>query len=65
MDFITFRFLINLLILENLDMHFMNIVTAYLYGSLETDIYMKIPKIFKMVEAFKSKDRNLRSINLQ
>ena len=47
MDMITFRFLISLVIFEKLEMHLMDIVTAYLYGSLDTDIYMKIPEGFK------------------
>ena len=34
-------------------MHLMNIVTAYLYESLDANIYMKIPKGFKMPEVFK------------
>ena len=44
MDAITFRFLISLVAKENLDMQLTNVVTAYLYGSLDNDIYMKIPK---------------------
>jgi hypothetical protein len=44
MDAITFRFLINLVITENLDMRLMDVVTAYLYGSLDNDIYIKIPE---------------------
>ena len=44
MDAITFRFLISLVITENLDMRLMDVVTAYLYGSLDNDIYIKIPK---------------------
>lgn len=55
MDTVTFRFLICLAILERLDMHLMDVVTTYLYGSLDTNIYMKIPKGFKMLEAYKSK----------
>ena len=60
---ITFRFLISLVIFEKLEMHLMNIVTAYLYGSLGTYIYMKIPKGFKMLDA--CTPRNLFSIKLQ
>ena len=51
MDMITFRFLINLVIFEKLEMCLMDIVTAYLYGALDTDIYMKIPEGFKMPDA--------------
>ena len=42
MDAITFRFLISLVAKENLDMRLMDVVTTYLYGSLDNDIYMKI-----------------------
>ena len=43
MDAITFKFLISLVVTESLDMHLMDMVTTYLYGSLDNDIYMKIP----------------------
>ena len=48
MDTIIFRFLISLVAKENLDMRLMDVVTAYLYGSLDDDIYMKIPEGYKM-----------------
>ena len=51
MDMITFRFFISLVIFEKLEMRLMDIVTAYLYGSLDSDIYMKIPKGFKLPDA--------------
>ena len=35
MDMITFRFLISLVLFEKLEMRLMEIVTAYLYGSLD------------------------------
>ena len=41
----------------------MDVVMAYLYGSLDSDIYMKIPKGLKMLEAYTP--RNLFSIKLQ
>jgi hypothetical protein len=41
-DAITFRFLISLVVTESLDMRLMDVVTAYLYGLLDNDIYMKI-----------------------
>ena len=44
MDAITFRFLISLVAKENLDMWLMDVVTTYLYGSLNNDIYMKLPE---------------------
>ncbi|KAL0453826.1 UNVERIFIED_CONTAM: Retrovirus-related Pol polyprotein from transposon TNT 1-94 [Sesamum latifolium] len=54
-DATTLRFLISLSVIEQLQMQLMDVVTAYLYGSLDTDIYMKIPKGLKMPEALKSK----------
>jgi hypothetical protein len=65
MDAITFRFFISLVVTENLDMRLMDVVTAYLYGSLDNDIYMKIPEGYKMLEAYNSKSRNMSSIKLQ
>ena len=41
----------------------MDVVTAYLYGSLDSDIYMKIPKGLKMPKAYTP--RNLYLIKLQ
>ena len=65
MDTITFLFLISLAVLERLEMRLMDVVTAYLYGSLDSDIYMKIPEGFRMPEAYNSRSRNLYSIKLQ
>ena len=48
---ITFRFLISLVIFEKLEIRLMEIVTAYLYGSLDSDIYIKIPEGFKFPDA--------------
>ena len=42
MNAITFRFLISLTVLEGLDMRLMNVITTYLYGSMDNEIYMKI-----------------------
>ena len=51
---------------ENLDIHLMDIVTTYLYGSLDNDIYMKVRKEFKIpAETYKSSSRELYSIMLQ
>ena len=63
MDMITFHFLISLVLFEKLEMRLMDIVTAYLYGSLDSDIYMKIPEGFKMPDA--CTPRKLFSIKLQ
>ncbi|KAL0433727.1 UNVERIFIED_CONTAM: Retrovirus-related Pol polyprotein from transposon TNT 1-94 [Sesamum latifolium] len=46
-------------------MQLMDVVTAYLYGSLDTDIYMRIPEGLKMPEALKSKTRHMYSIKLK
>jgi hypothetical protein len=43
MNGITFRYLISLAIQKCLSLQLMNVVTAYLYGSLDSDIYMKVP----------------------
>ena len=40
---------------KNLKMHLMDVVTAYLYGSLDNDIYMKLPEGLKMPGALKEK----------
>ena len=48
MDATTFRYLISLAMKENLDLHLMDVVTTYLYGSLDSDIYMKLPNGFKL-----------------
>jgi len=43
-DAITLRYLINLAIHEKLDMYLMDVITTYLYGSLD-NIFMKIPDL--------------------
>jgi hypothetical protein len=43
MNGITFRYLISLAIQKHLSLQLMDVVTAYLYGSLDLDIYMKVP----------------------
>jgi hypothetical protein len=43
MSEITFRYLISLAVQNHLSMQLMDVVTAYLYGSLDSDIYMKVP----------------------
>ena len=65
MDAITFRFLISLAVSEELDMRLMDVVTAYLYGSIDSDIHMKIPEGFKLPEAVSTKPRSMLSIKLQ
>ncbi|CAM8919718.1 unnamed protein product [Rhodiola kirilowii] len=65
MDGITFRYLISLAVHERLNMHLMDVVTAYLYGSLDVEIYMRIPEGFKMPEASSSKPRERYSVKLE
>jgi len=43
MSGITFRYLISMAAGMNLKIQLMDVVTVYLYGSLDTDIYMKVP----------------------
>ena len=54
-DAITSSYIISLAVHEKLDMHLMDVVIAYLYGSLDNDVYMKIPKGFKMPETYNLK----------
>ena len=65
MDAITFRFLISLAVSEEFDMRLMDVITAYLYGSIDSDIHMKIPEGFKLPEAVSTKPRSMLSIKLQ
>ena len=65
MDAITFQYLISLAVSEGLDMRMIDVVTAYLYGSLYANVYMKIPEGFTLSEAMNSKPRSMYSIKLQ
>ena len=58
-------FLLSMVAKENLDMQLMDVVTAYLYGSLDNDINMKIPKRYKMLEIYNSTSQIMYSIKLQ
>lgn len=62
MDGITFRFLISMAVNLNLEMQLMDVVTAYLYGSLDSEIYMKVPDGIQVPEETK---RNIYSVKLQ
>ena len=46
-------------------MRLMDVITTYLYKSIDNDIYMKIPEGFKLPEANNTKSRNICSIKLQ
>ena len=65
MDAITFRYLISLVVSEGLDMRLMDVVTTYVYGSLDANVYMKILEGFTLLEAMNSKPRSMYSIKLQ
>ena len=43
MSGITFRYLISLAVQNHLSMQLMDVVTTYLYGSLNLNIYIKVP----------------------
>ncbi|KAL2250260.1 UNVERIFIED_CONTAM: Retrovirus-related Pol polyprotein from transposon TNT 1-94 [Sesamum indicum] len=59
-DATTLRFFISLSVIEQLQMQLMDVVTAYLYGSLDTDIYMRISEGLKMPDALQSKSRHMK-----
>ena len=65
MDVITFHFLISLTVSQEMNMHFMDVITTYLYGSIDNDIYMKILEGFKLLEANCTKPRSMYLIKLQ
>jgi hypothetical protein len=64
-DSIIFSYLISLTTYERLDMCLTDVVITYLYGSIDNDVYMKIPKGFKMPEAYNSNPEKVYSIKLQ
>ena len=57
MSGVTFRYLISLAVQNHLSMQLMDVVTAYLYGSLDSDIYMKVPDGISVPNA--SANRNM------
>ena len=65
MDIIMFRYLISMSVSEGLDMRLMDIITAYLYGMLKNDIYMKVPEGFQLSQVNTSQPRNMYSIKLR
>ena len=62
MDGITFRYLISMAASMNLQMKLMDVVTVYLYGSLDAEIYMKVPE---GITVPKPEKRNMYSVKLQ
>jgi hypothetical protein len=63
-DASTFRYLVSLAVRERLDLRLMDVVIAYLYGSLENDIFMKLPKGLNLPEACNHNSREQYSIKL-
>ena len=45
---------ISLEINKKLDMHLMDVIIVYLYGSLDNEIYIKILEGFKMPKAYRN-----------
>ena len=56
MNATIFRYLISLVVQEGLNLHLMDVVTAYLYDSLENDIYMKLLEGFNFPNKANSKE---------
>ena len=50
MDGITFRYLISMAVNFDLKMKLMDVLTAYLYGNLDSNIYMKVSLLRTMIE---------------
>ena len=48
---------------KGLSMHIMDVVTAYLYGSLDSDIYIKVPEGLEIPN--KNHNRNMYCVKLQ
>ena len=46
-------------------MRLLDVITAYAYGSIDNDIYMKIPEGFRLLEANNTKPHSMYSIKLQ
>ena len=63
MSGITFRYLISLAAQKGLSMHLMDVVTIYFYGSLDSDIYMKVPERLDIPN--KNHSRNMYCVKLQ
>ncbi|KAG7528484.1 GAG-pre-integrase domain [Arabidopsis suecica] len=63
-DATTFRFLISLAIREKLDLRLMDVVTAYLYGPLDNEIYMRLPEGIELKDKDKKGSRDQYCIRL-
>ena len=65
MDAIMFCYLISLVVFEKLNMYLMDVVTMYLYGDLDKEIYMKVSEGFKLIDPNSSRPLNTISIRLR
>ena len=63
MSGITFCYLISLAAQKGLSMHLMDVVSAFLYGSLDSDIYTKVPEGLDIPN--KNHSRNMYCVKLQ
>ena len=63
MSSITFRYLISLVVQNRLSLQLMDVVTAYLYGSLDSEIYMKVPDGINIPNP--AANRNMYCVKLQ
>ena len=63
MSGITFRYLKSLAVQNHPSMQLMDIVTVYLYGSLDSDIYMKVPDGISIPD--QNANRNMYCVKLQ
>jgi hypothetical protein len=63
MSGITFRYLISLAIQNHLTMQLMDVMTAYLYGTLDSDIYMMVPDGIPIPN--KGENRNMYCVKLK
>ncbi|KAI3707738.1 hypothetical protein L6452_26367 [Arctium lappa] len=63
MNVIMFRYLISLVISEGVEIQLMDVVTAYLYGDLDSEIYMKLPNSLPLLDS--SKPRSAFTIKLR
>jgi len=62
MDVITFLYFISLVVSGKLNMQFMDVVTTYFYGDLNTEIYMKASEGLKLTDSNSSRPWNTLSI---
>ena len=58
-DATIFKYLICLVVLKRLDMHLMDVITSYLYKTLNNSIYMYIRKSLKDFKCLKQQIQNI------